>query len=713
MLAASIYLLQGKDEPEPRFVVRSVTLFYKLSPEERETFKRSIDGSTYNRELSCWTLRRDQLLVAVHRLEAAGVQVLPHKLVLPYLQAEDESAVARVDEANQSIEELEVKLAERGFFMFGFQKNDVRFMASRNRMINANEQGLGKTIETLCALPYGAAVLVTCPLEAKPGWARECAEWRDDFVPIVIEKKSQFRLPAAHELIIVNYDIIPIANAKTKIPAPLTLIADEVHKLKSTGANRSAAVKSYSIRADRAFALTGTPLPNDPKELWNILAVFGLEREVFGNKQRLIDLFHGRMTYYYTSEPCKNCEGAGFHWNPRFDQTARVSDQFYQTLEVSRNASLDTVKASFRKLVKLHHPDVNRDDPTAHERFSLINTAYQAISKRLETPSDEPETFPCSHCTGGTKRVPHPSKMVWGVCPTNILYEPDWRGRMARAPDWKPNPLGCETAFKHAADGRKGCPVCHGEPMPPSPEIAELLKRVMIRHEKKDVLKDLPDKIYKVISVPLDKKLLREIDDSIEPEVRTAVLEAEDLDQIKNIHAGLVRGRMILAQAKIKFAEQLLDEWEAENIVSIVFSSHRSPIERFGKRAGWACIMGGLDVDRGQIQKDFQAGKYRGLAATIGAASTALTLTKATRELFIDRSWVPADNDQAEDRAHRIGQTVGLVIFDLIADHPIDKHVHLLNHRKRGIIKATIGKVKGDRDVHLPLIKAMQKAGNK
>jgi SNF2 family DNA or RNA helicase len=130
-------------------------------------------------------------------------------------------------------------------------------------------------------------------------------------------------------------------------------------------------------------------------------------------------------------------------------------------------------------------------------------------------------------------------------------------------------------------------------------------------------------------------------------------------------------------------------------------------------RAGWVAIIGGSTLDRGQVQRDFQAGKYRGLAGTIGAASTALTLTLATRELFIDRAWVPADNDQAEDRAHRIGQTAGLIIVDLVAEHPIDRHVHILNHRKRGIIRASIGRVRGNRDVNLPLLRAIERAGKK
>lgn len=444
---------------------------------------------------------------------------------------------------------------------------------------------------------------------------------RDDFVVTVIEKKKEFRLPAAHEMIICNFDLLPSADADTPFPAPLTVVGDEIHKLKGKTA-RAAAVRSYAReRAVRAFGLTGTPLPNDPLELWGILSVFGLEREVFGSFKRLGELFSAKRVYYFTS-----------HVNPE---------------------------------------------------------------------------------TGETKNKPNAAGWRFGVCPTNFGTEIDWRGKEVPLPDWMPVPTGCEVAFKDSPNGIADCPTCHGQPIDPSPEVAEMLKRVMVRHEKADVLKDLPAKIYKVMSVPLDKKMVREIDSSVDHIVREALLDAEDLDEVMELHAGLIHGRMLLAQAKIKYATQLLDEWEAENIICIAFSAHRAPIEVFAKRDGWTAIIGGMTEDRGTIQRDFQAGEYRGLAATIGAASTSLTLTRATRELFVDRAWTPADNEQAEDRAHRIGQTAGLIVVDLVAEHPIDRHVHILNNRKRGIIKATIGRVKGDRDVQLPLLKAMQRAGAK
>ncbi|OYT68731.1 MAG: molecular chaperone DnaJ [Armatimonadetes bacterium JP3_11] len=53
---------------------------------------------------------------------------------------------------------------------------------------------------------------------------------------------------------------------------------------------------------------------------------------------------------------------------------------YYEVLGVERSASPEEIKAAFRKLARQYHPDVNKDDPQAEERFKLINEAYQVLS---------------------------------------------------------------------------------------------------------------------------------------------------------------------------------------------------------------------------------------------------------------------------------------------------------------------------------------------
>jgi SNF2 family DNA or RNA helicase len=86
----------------------------------------------------------------------------------------------------------------------------------------------------------------------------------------------------------------------------------------------------------------------------------------------------------------------------------------------------------------------------------------------------------------------------------------------------------------------------------------------------------------------------------------------------------------------------------------------------------------------------FQAGRLRGIALTIGAGGVGLTLTRSPHALFVDLAWTPADNSQAEDRVYRIGQTRGVTITRLIADHPIDQHVTRLLTVKQRTIAASV-----------------------
>jgi len=53
---------------------------------------------------------------------------------------------------------------------------------------------------------------------------------------------------------------------------------------------------------------------------------------------------------------------------------------YYAVLGVSRDASQEEIKAAFRKLARQYHPDVNKGDPEAEEKFKLINEAYQVLS---------------------------------------------------------------------------------------------------------------------------------------------------------------------------------------------------------------------------------------------------------------------------------------------------------------------------------------------
>ena len=53
---------------------------------------------------------------------------------------------------------------------------------------------------------------------------------------------------------------------------------------------------------------------------------------------------------------------------------------YYETLEVPRGATEEEIRKAYRKLARKHHPDVNRSDKSAEEKFKEINEAYEVLS---------------------------------------------------------------------------------------------------------------------------------------------------------------------------------------------------------------------------------------------------------------------------------------------------------------------------------------------
>lgn len=59
---------------------------------------------------------------------------------------------------------------------------------------------------------------------------------------------------------------------------------------------------------------------------------------------------------------------------------ATTTKSYYETLGIPKNADAKQIKAAFRKLARANHPDANRDDPSAEERFKWINEANEVLS---------------------------------------------------------------------------------------------------------------------------------------------------------------------------------------------------------------------------------------------------------------------------------------------------------------------------------------------
>jgi len=111
---------------------------------------------------------------------------------------------------------------------------------------------------------------------------------------------------------------------------------------------------------------------------------------------------------------------------------------------------------------------------------------------------------------------------------------------------------------------------------------------------------------------------------------------------------------------------------------------------------GSAFLHGGVPVPRREeMVARFQAGEVPVFLLSLKAGGTGLTLTRATHVLHYDRWWNPAVEDQATDRAYRIGQDRPVQVHRLIAEGTLEDRIAALLETKRELADAVIGSGEG------------------
>jgi superfamily II DNA or RNA helicase len=102
------------------------------------------------------------------------------------------------------------------------------------------------------------------------------------------------------------------------------------------------------------------------------------------------------------------------------------------------------------------------------------------------------------------------------------------------------------------------------------------------------------------------------------------------------------------------------------------------------------CYLDGSTKDRGEAVRGFQTGKAPVFLISLKAGGVGLNLTGADTVIHFDPWWNPAVEDQATDRAHRIGQTRVVTSYKLITRGTIEEKIVQLQKKKRDIIAATL-----------------------
>ena len=237
-------------------------------------------------------------------------------------------------------------------------------------------------------------------------------------------------------------------------------------------------------------------------------------------------------------------------------------------------------------------------------------------------------------------------------------------------------------------------------------ELKELINPFILRRLKKDVIDELPDKIEKKFMVEMEKNQ-KAVYQSYIKEVRQKLYSGEDnkitvfsyLTKLRQLclDPSLILDDYVGRSAKIEAALNIVNMAIAENRKVLIFSQFTSVLQKLGdelseKNIGYLYLDGSTKANkRVEMVKEFnESEELKIFLISLKAGGTGLNLTSSDLVLHFDPWWNPAIEDQATDRAHRIGQQNIVEVIKLIAKDSVEENIIRLQEDKRELINKVI-----------------------
>ena len=233
-------------------------------------------------------------------------------------------------------------------------------------------------------------------------------------------------------------------------------------------------------------------------------------------------------------------------------------------------------------------------------------------------------------------------------------------------------------------------------------QLQKLVSPFILRRTKKQVLKDLPDKVEKDMWLnfsPEEKQLylanLAQVNEQLQQQ-----LELEQVDSIL-ILAMMTRLRQICCEPRMLYENykgestkfsmclDLIETLKENGKKVLLFSSFTSIfddfIEEFDRRGiKYHMITGAVDKKKRKEEVDaFQNDDSNVFLISLKAGGTGLNLTKAQAVIHFDPWWNVSAQNQATDRAYRIGQTKNVLVYQLLMKNTIEEKIYEMQKRKK------------------------------
>jgi superfamily II DNA or RNA helicase len=239
--------------------------------------------------------------------------------------------------------------------------------------------------------------------------------------------------------------------------------------------------------------------------------------------------------------------------------------------------------------------------------------------------------------------------------------------------------------------------------------LRDKIRPFVLRRLKRDVAPELPPRTDQVISVELDEQE-RATYDAVRAASRAEIAGqlAANVNVMQALEA-LLRLRQAACHpallpglaapptsSKITCLVEALETAAADGHKALVFSQWTSLLDLVEPHLEAAAIgytrLDGSTVDRAGVVRTFQDDDGPPvLIASLKAGGTGLNLTAADHVFVLDPWWNPAAEDQAADRAHRIGQDKPVFVYRLVAKDTVEERILDLQKRKRALADAALG----------------------
>jgi SNF2 family DNA or RNA helicase len=320
---------------------------------------RQVDGARYDPELHKWVVPRTwTACVALRGVFGDQLEVGPRLAewsirdhadrIVPALQARLTTSLAD-DDRSAAAETIRSWRTDAGFSLYPYQETGVKFLVTAARCLLTDEMGTGKTAQVIravrlmhelslvgqCESPF--PVLIIVPNTVKHTWVNEFKRWWPAVTPVVLgggKTKRDKQIADADGVVIMNWESVRThsrlapygsvrikrchvcdntlsaedkVNAQTRCehcPKELnkkawaTIVCDEAHRMKDPKAKQTRAVWACATPETLyRFALTGTPIANNPTDLWS--ALHFIDDQSWVSKSKFIDRYcHSTPNYW-------------------------------------------------------------------------------------------------------------------------------------------------------------------------------------------------------------------------------------------------------------------------------------------------------------------------------------------------------------------------------------------------------------------------------